>query len=170
MSLHETSPILFLCVDLADFAPSREDDTCMLRRQYGSRRGAKGAEVTQRKLFFTGYHRLGKALLPPDSTSAKGRRLGSSAFPRWRTVLPYFSLRDLADFAPSREDDTRLLRRQYGSRRGAKGAEATQRKLFFTGYLRLLCQEDVADYLHPTPYGSLQANWGHPRLSRHIPL
>lgn len=52
MSLHETSPILFLCVDLAGSAPLREDDTCMLRRQYGSREGAMCAEETQRDLLF----------------------------------------------------------------------------------------------------------------------
>lgn len=37
------------------------------------------------------------------------------------------SLRDFAVFAPLREDNTRLLRRQNNSRGGAENAEDTQR-------------------------------------------
>lgn len=69
MSLHETSPILFLCVDLAGSAPLREDDTCMLRRQYGSREGAMCAEETQRDLLFYRLSPLWKGAAPTKRCS-----------------------------------------------------------------------------------------------------
>lgn len=109
--------------DLAGSAPLREDNTCMLRRQYGSREGAMCAEETQRDLLFYRLSPPWKGAAPTKRCSdwrrcfegaggegcKKAARGGSLAQPGLLFVMSIFTVLSFYGFAVTRQGSEKNL-------------------------------------------------------------